>query len=329
MRRGDDLAGPVPAGLRLAAAIAAVGLAYHFSFGTLAASWRYDTPLADLVLVPPIAAALLYAALRRHRFVAFPRLGRFDYVLAGVLLTLALGLVAAGPTLWSKYFWAMRLDLLTLPLFAAAVVVLLFGSRALIPLGFPVLFLLLAWPLPYDAVLEHALSSFTQSTAWAVERMAALTQAAAPVGGSGGSRYVVSHAGGQIVVSVASACSGVNGLVGFGVVGLAALWLVRGRIVRRLVWLLFGACLVWALNVVRIVVVLLTARALGEHAAFDLLHPIAGILTLNVAFVVLVRLLPRFGLRRRHFDEHDLELVDSPLARTAPPAQQATLGRFA
>jgi hypothetical protein len=48
-----------------------------------------------------------------------------------------------------------------------------------------------------------------------------------------------------------------------------------------------------------------------------------------VAFVVLVRLLPRFGLRRRHFDEHDLELVDSPLARTAPLAQQATPGRFA
>jgi hypothetical protein len=164
MGRGDVPAGPVPAGLRVGTAIAAVGLAYHFSLGTLAASWRYDTPLADLVLVPPIAAALLYAALRRHRFVIFLRLGRFDYVLAGVLLALALGLVAAGPTMWSKYFWAMRVDLLTLPLFAAAVVVLLFGARGLIPLGFPVLFLLLAWPLPYDAVLEHALSSFTRST---------------------------------------------------------------------------------------------------------------------------------------------------------------------
>jgi exosortase/archaeosortase family protein len=159
--------------------------------------------------------------------------------------------------------------------------------------------------------------------------MAGLTHAAAPVAGSDGSRYVVVHAGAPIVVSVASACSGVNGLVGFGVVGLAALWLVRGRIVRRLAWLLFGACVVWALNVLRIVGVLLTARTLGEHAAFDLLHPVAGIATLNIAFLVLVRLLPRFGLRRRHFDEHDLELVDSPLARTAPPAQQATPGRFA
>jgi hypothetical protein len=157
VRLRDDLAGPVPAGLRLATAIVAVALAYRFSLGTLAADWRYDTPLADLVLVPPLAAALLFAALRRHRFVAFLRLGRFDYAFAGLLIAAALGLLAAGPTLWSKYFWAMRIDLLTLPLFAAAVVVLLFGSRALIPLGFPVLFLLLAWPLPYEALLEHAL----------------------------------------------------------------------------------------------------------------------------------------------------------------------------
>lgn len=310
-------------------AIVAVALAYRFSFGTLAADWRYDTPLADLVLVPPLAAALLFAALRRHRFVAFLRLGRFDYVLAGLLIAAALGLLAAGPTLWSKYFWAMRIDLLTLPLFAAAIVVLLFGSRALIPLGFPISFLLLAWPLPYDALLEHSLTSFTQSTAWAVQHLASWTHVATAVIGSDGSRYVVPHGGDTIVVSVASACSGVNGLIGFAVVGIAALWLVRGRIVRRFGWLLAGAALVWALNVVRIVVVLLTARTLGEHAAFDLLHPVAGILALNVAFLLLVWLLPLFGLRRRHFDEHDLELVDSPLARTASPAQQATPGRVA
>ena len=315
--------------MRLAAVVVAVALAYHFSLATLATSWSYDTPLADLVLVPLLAAALCYAAVRRHRFVAFLRLGRFDYVLAGVLGAVALGLLAAGPTLWSKYFWAMRIDLLTLPLFAAAVVILMFGSRALIPLGFPLLFLLLAWPLPYDALLEHVLSSFTGSTAWAVERVAAVTHVATAVTGSGGARYVVPHDGDSIVVSVASACSGVNGLVGFLVVGIAGTWLVRGSVVRRLAWLVFGAGLVWALNVVRIVAVLVTAQVFGEHAAFDLLHPVAGILALNAAFLMLVALLPRFGLRRRHFDEHDLELVDSPLARTARPAQQATPLRFA
>lgn len=327
-RRGDH-AGPVPAGLRLGTAIVAVALAYHYSLRTLASEWSYDTPLADLVLVPPIAATLVFAATRRHRFVTFLRLGRFDYVLAAVLFVLVLALVAVGPTLWSKYFWAMRIDLLTLPLFAAAVFVLLFGSRSLIPLGFPILFLLLAWPLPYDALLEHALSSFTSSTAWTVERVAGWTHVAAPVAGSDASRYVVQHGSGSIVVSVASACSGVNALVGFSVVGIAASWLVRGRVVRRLAWLALGAALVWTLNVVRIVAVLLTARELGEHAAFGLLHPVAGILALNLAFVLLVRMLPFFRLQRRRFDEHDLELVDSPLARTAAPAQQATPFRFA
>src|SRR5207237_9386699 len=107
---------------------------------------------------------------------------------------------------------------------------------------------------------------------------------------------------------------------------MAALWLVRGPVVRRLAWLLAGSALVWSLNVVRIVGVLLAARLFGEHAAFDLLHPVAGIVTLNLAFLLLVWLLPLFRLQRRRLDE--FEVVDTPLARTAAPAQQATPWRI-
>ena len=155
-----------------------------------------------------------------------------------------------------------------------------------------------------------------------MERTSSLTHVATAVDGSAGSRYVVEHGGDQITVSVASACSGVNALIGFGVVGVAALWLVRGRVVRRIAWLLAGAALVWSLNVARILGVFLAARQLGEHAAFDLLHPVAGIVALNVAFLLLLWLLPLFGLARRQID--DVDVVDTPLARTAAPAQQAT-----
>src|SRR5207244_7401324 len=153
--------------------------------------WRYDTPLSDLVLVPPIAAALLVAASRRHRYVAFLRLGRFDLVLAGMFAAAALGLVAAGPALWSKYFWAMRIDLLTLPLFAAAAIVLLFGARALVPLAFPIAFLLLAWPLPYLALLERGLTALTHATAWAVAHAASLSRGASYLHVSGASRTCI------------------------------------------------------------------------------------------------------------------------------------------
>lgn len=319
---------PVKAGPRLAAAIVSVAVAYHFSLDSLAAAWRYETPLADLVLVPPLAALLLVAASRRHPHVASFRLGRLDLLVSGLLMLAALAFLAVGPVYWSKYFWAMRLDLLTLPLFAAAGVTLLFGLRALVPLWFPLAFLLLAWPLPYLAALEHVLEWFTQLTASAVAHVDAVAGIATAVDGSDGSRYVVDHAGHSVVVSVASACSGVNSLVGFGIVGAAAVWFIRGGVVRRALWLACGACLVWALNVVRILSVLLVARRLGEQAAFDVLHPVAGIITLNVAFLVAFALLPLFGLRRRRLDDED-EIVDTPLARSAPPAEQATRGRVA
>lgn len=317
----------VPANARLATLIAAVALAYHFSLQTLARNWRYETPLADLVLVPVVTALLLVAVSRRHRYVAFLRLGRLDFLVGGFLILAPLACLALGPAYWSKYFWAMRLDLLTLPLFAAAAVVLLFGSAALIPFWFPLSFLLLAWPLPYLALLEHALELFTTTTATAVEHVNAWAGIATAIDGSNASRYLVEHDGHQFVVSVASACSGVNSLVGFAVIGAAALWFVRGTVLRRVSWLAVGAAIVWALNVARILLVLLVAHQLGEHIAFDVLHPVAGILTLNVAFLLALRLLPLFKLRRRHHDDED-EVVDTPLARSAPPTEQATARRL-
>jgi exosortase len=309
------------------AAVAAVAVAYHFSLQSLASNWRYETPLADLLLVPGVAAVLLVAASRRYRYVAFLRLGGLDFVVGGLLLLASTACLTIGPALWSKYFWAMRLDLVTLPLFAAAGIVLLFGSRALIPFWFPLAFLLLAWPLPYLALLEHALETFTVMTAAAVEHVNGLLQIATPVAGSDGSRYLVDHGGGQFVVSVASACSGVNSLVGFGIVGAAALWFLRGRAWRRIAWLAFGALLVWALNVARILLVLVTARRLGRHVAFDVLHPIAGVVTLNVAFLLALAALPLFRIRRRLPDD-DGDIIDTPLARSAPPGERATAWRL-
>jgi len=312
----------------LAAAVASVAVAYHFSLQTLASNWQYETPLADLVLVPPLAAVLLVAASRRHRYVTRLRMGRLDLLVGGFLIVAALAFLTIGPAHWSKYFWAMRLDLLTLPLFAAGGVVLLFGTRALVPLLFPLAFLFLAWPLPYLALFEHILDAFTQATAAAVEHLSDLGGIAATVPGSEGSRYLVAHGSSQFLVSVASACSGVNSLVGFAVVGLAALWFIRGSVLRRVAWLVAGGLLVWALNVARILAVLLVARLLGQHAAFDILHPVAGIIALNLAFLIALWLLPRFRLRVRRHDDDD-EIIDTPLARTAPAAEQATPLRLA
>ena len=122
---------------------------------------------------------------------------------------------------------------------------------------------------------------------------------------------------------VGSACSGVNTLVGFLVVGIFGLYFVRGAASRRLSWLVIGAALVWCFNVVRILAILAVGKFYGERAAFEILHPIAGLIALNAAAFVLVLLMRPFGLRWRRAVE-----VDSPLAEPAAPQERATPGRF-
>ncbi|TMK22506.1 MAG: hypothetical protein E6G65_02445, partial [Actinobacteria bacterium] len=58
---------PVPFRLTLLAGCSAA--AFWFSLRSLSGQWRYETPLADLVLVPVLAAVLFFAASRRHPYV--------------------------------------------------------------------------------------------------------------------------------------------------------------------------------------------------------------------------------------------------------------------
>jgi exosortase/archaeosortase family protein len=312
----------VSARLRLVAVAAAVLLAYAFSLKTLFDGWKYETPLAHLALVPLLAAVLLFAAPRRYPHVEWLRLGRFDVVVAGLFLAIAFVVLAAGPAIWSTYFWASRLDLLTLPLFAAAALVLLFGTRSLTSFVFPLVFLLLAWPLPYLVFVEQTLAFFTRVTTLGVEAIAVPTGLATVDGSAGAGAFVVTHAGVPFTVAVASACSGINALVGFFVVAAFALYFVRGPVLRRLAWLLTGAMLVWLFNVLRIVAILGTGSMFGERAAFRVLHPVSGLVALNAAALVGILVMRRYGLRWRR-EEVD---VDSPLAETASPEQRALPG---
>src|SRR5207245_323567 len=70
-----------------------------------------------------------------------------------------------APVRLSIVYWLWRLDLLSLPLFAAGAVALVFGVRMLFRLRFALGFLVLAWPPPYLLLLNDQLQLFTRATA--------------------------------------------------------------------------------------------------------------------------------------------------------------------
>ena len=278
------------------AVVGLVLIAYNYSLVTLVRGLSLQTPLAYLALVPLIAIGLAVVRVRTEPPGLPIHDRQLDWIVAAGLLGTAAVVLILVPDPTSSSFWLQRIDLLTLPLFVAGLITLLFGVRRAWSLRAPIAFLLLAWPLPYTLFLSGAIGRFTELTADLVAGISQYLPFARPAPADNTLFFVGSGAD-MFSVSIGAACAGVNSFVGFLLIGTALLYVVRGPIARRVAWLVAGLALVFALNVLRILAILAAGAGLGQGAALDGLHPVAGLLVFNVGVLAMIALVPRFGLR--------------------------------
>jgi exosortase/archaeosortase family protein len=307
---------------RPALAIAIIVVTYRVSLQTLLDSMRLDTPLAHLSLVPLIALGLAYAY-RNTEVGPSIHDRQLDWILGLFMMSVALGANVLLPARLSTEFWIWRIDLLTLPVFVAGVITLLFGSRRTVevPLRGPV-------PVPRLAVpVQHrprqvAGRGVTSSTIWGVDLSLRHIDLAEKALGSSDT-FVVMHGGTPVQMSVASECSGANGIVGFLLVASAFVLVVDGRRWQKWLWLAVGALLVWLLNVGRILTIFWSAKEWGEQVAIDGFHPYVGLVVFNLAVLVMVLTMRVFGLRirstKRRPQDPGVDLQHGPQGGATPP----------
>ena len=297
LRRWEDASAATRTRVQVAVFLAVVVAAYHYSLQSLLQNLTLDTPLAYVGLVPVIALGL--AAVRSRPGAGEPAIydRQVDYIVGVPLIGTALALNLMLPAHLSAMFWVWRIDLLSMPFFVAGVTCLIFGTRTAWRQRLAIAYLLLAWPVPYTVVLLHLLSSFTNVTLAALRPLVQVVHVASPVPGGDGSIFTVSHAGRPFPLSVVSACSGVNGMVGFLLVGTAFGALVRGPRTRKALWLAFGMFLLWAINVGRLLFIFWAGKQYGEHMAIQVLHPFIGLITFNLGVLLMLLLLGPAGLR--------------------------------
>jgi len=306
----------IPAQFRLLLAWLAIATAGAASFASMLASWQFQSPLAELAIVPLIAVGLSVIAIRRHSFVATARHGKADWYVA-----ILCALVVSGGLLLSwqgtgNFFAVLRFDLLLLPFTAVAAFTLLFGVRSLLAFAPSIAVLALAWPVPYAALLELVSTGLTAATGVAVRSVLDVFPIATPVPAAGDLRLTVPAADGAFDVVVSSACSGMGGMAAFAVVAIASFSVLRGTVRARVAWFAVGLLAVFIANIVRIIAILLIGRALGEDAAIGLVHPVAGLLALNAAFLLMLALAGPMGLVRRPIREAGFG--DNPLFTQLP-----------
>jgi exosortase/archaeosortase family protein len=284
---------------RVALVVAAVGVAYSYSLRTLVGTLGADTPLAYLGLAPLIAFGVALILGRPREPASDLRDRNIDYLVAVPLLGTAVLMTAVLPARMSLLFWYYRVDLLSLPLFVAGTVALVFGASTLWRIRYAVLFLLLAWPAPYNFALDHGMGSFTNLTLASLRGLVRLVPVAVPQAGGDGSIFVMHHGAAQFTLSVASACTGVDSFVGFLLVGLAVMTVVDGSIRGRLLWLASGMALAYILNLLRLMVIFWAGTAFGQKVALDGLHPVLGLMLFCAGVGVMVNALRRFHLEVR------------------------------
>ncbi len=290
VRRRIDPDGRLP--WRAVVLVLATAVAYHFTLETLATGLSLETPLGYLGIVPVLA--LLIGA---STFVTKPRLRpihdrQLDWIVGLALLATAAA-VDLLPSTFTADFWIRRLDLIGMPFFVAGLLALLYGVRRLWALRWAVLFLFLAWPAPYETALAGAIGASTDTTISIVEGIARTVPIAQSVGGG---TFVLSHSGATFAVSVGSACSGLNSVIGFFLLGTAWNAILTGTLPRRLAWLAAGLVVVGALNVARIELIFVAGTLLGAPFAFDVLHPVAGLAVFAAGALLMFALARPFGL---------------------------------
>ena len=307
--------------LRAAVIVGLVLVAYNYSLMTLVRGLGLQTPLAYLALVPIMALGIAAARLRIQPRELQIHDRQVDWIVGLGLIGVSAVVLILVPDPTNSVFWLQRLDLLTLPLFVAGLISLLFGVRRVWSLKGPLAFLLLAWPVPYTLFLADAAGWFTDFTAGIVGLFTKVVPIAHQSPGDA-SMFIIGSAPRAFSVSIGSACAGVNSLVGFLLIGTAFLFVVRGPIVRRGAWLAVGLAGIFLLNVIRIFAILAVGSAFGQGAALDVLHPVAGLVVFNIGVLAMIVLVPRFGLRfigrEDRPDDGDAPDDPTPVRRVRP-----------
>jgi exosortase/archaeosortase family protein len=295
-RRWHDATPRAKTTIQMAVLLVVVGVAYNYSLSTLIQNAGLETPLAYVSLVPAIALAL--AAVRARPMRPEPAIHdrQVDYIVGLPLVGGALAANLLLPGKMSAMFWVWRIDLLTLPVFVAGAVAIIFGVRVMWRQKLAIGYLFLGWPYPYSTVLLRVLDAFTAATLAGIREIVKLIPVAKAVSSPDGTLFVVVHHGVSFPLSVVSACSGVNSVVGFLLIGSAFAAVVHGPMVRKVLWLVGGMLLLWAINLGRITFIFWAGKTWGEHVAIDILHPFIGLVTFSLGVLFLVLLIQPLGM---------------------------------
>ncbi len=245
-----------------------------------------------ILAIPFLFAYLLYrkrkmlsASVRQTESNSNAVARRFS-ILAGALIS-----AIAVLLYWnvSTSFTPLEYQMLTLPLFAAGLVLIFFNTQTVRQLIFPIAFLLLLTPPP-SQFLYSVGSVLSVMTSQAPNAIVNFFGVHSVISGAYGSPTIaLTMANGHVMnFMVDVACSGIYSLIGFTIFALFVAYISRGKIWGKLVLLFMGVPLIIALNIIRITTILGIGYYFGDQLALQAFHAVGATVLLFIGTLMLL-----------------------------------------
>lgn len=265
--------------LKFAIILAAVILVFYQDLTILFTDALESETTSYILAIPPLLAYLVYRK-RKMITAAIPRessklfgFAPLNDLLGATLLALSFLLYWYG----SYTFTPLEYHMLTLPIFTSACILILFNTATMRQLLFPTAFLILLTPPPAEILYNLGAYLSTASSELATAFMKLFGFAISLTTEDGNPVIYLTQQTGEIMkFEVDIACSGIYSQIGFFLFALFLAYLVRDKPWKKATVLLIGFPLIYALNVLRIIIIMTIGYYQGVDLALDAFHLLGG-----------------------------------------------------
>jgi exosortase len=277
---------------RAVSIIAVIAAFYWQDLAAVFTSAWVDSEVSYLLAVPILVLYLVYrkrkvldAAIRNQSEERELSKNKLPLISGVLLCAMAVFLYFYG----SITFTPLEYHMLTLPVFAAGLILIVFNYSALRQLVFPLCFLFFMTPPP--AAIFYSAGSFLADVS--AHASAAIVNAfgmPSTVAYYAGSPNVIMTNGGTTIATfvVDFTCSGINGLITFVVFTLFLAYLVRDKFWKKVAVVAVGLPLIYFLNILRISTLLAVGFHYGTATVELLFHSFSGLILTFIGALLLV-----------------------------------------
>ncbi|MGB9684493.1 MAG: exosortase/archaeosortase family protein [Candidatus Bathyarchaeales archaeon] len=249
--------------------------------------------LSHVLLIPLFVGVLLYW--KRDAFKASVALDsmrkKSESMFFDELVGLSLCLIAFLVYWYGSYtFYPLEYHMLSLPIFVAGVILVLFNLKALKALIIPVALLVFLVPIPNEITytLGGNLANFNTQASYTILKGFEVPVTLNATYGSPTIMLTKSSAQ-PVSFTVDIPCSGIYMLTAFFMFAVFLAAIVQASVPKKLWIFIFGFAIFEVLNIIRITAIVSAAYIFGEEIAMLIFHSVAGlVLTFTGIFITLI-----------------------------------------